>query len=1133
MVPPENNMSTVPAKITKEELTSILLAQDPAVVLLPVRIIRRVVWQSQSLNISGFQLLRCQSFMIDRETFLQYVHADELNGKKTEDLPNKLILLAEPEEEKELDRLDTLQTYWQRLFHCRVRLEVEENFSRNNLENRDVLQRIDLLGFTEFEEIKMVLTRENQIYDPKKIETIYSRFVAFYLELQFFAPHLLTPYFPALHGRKLDDLFAMDVNAEKIFTETRLPGITEPTRKKPKRKSHRRKRKTSALVNQNKFSRWRNKLRIKKAVQAGKIGNPVRAAILHKSLIKRGSETEAEKAADEAQKEVINLTLRLKEAIDLTEEEVDKWQKALLPLLEIASRGFFNPAARLLYDLQNVCMDREKGIFSVSLSRWLFSFGKKEMRREITAIREVRPLKHLKSAYHRLALLDLTYEQRHRLVNLFQQLIDRWEDRVRQYFRPIVEQCLQQVDFTPRNVPERVARDKVKGELVDCIVENGILIMPDVRDAIARNQLKLGDLSSPKNFLVGDSVHQLNRIFTDRLEGVYRPGEFYLRWLQSFTSLSFGTKLGRFLTKYFAVPFGGAFVALKGLYYLYLEILHFLPKGGGSDHTRENNPMTHPEPAIPDHLTTPWSVGIIGLFIFLLIHNAGFRNKVGQGFVWLGKGLKFIFYDVPAAFGNLPIVKRIIGSAPLLFFNRYLLKPLILAGLSWMIARLWQIPLQISNLLSAIVFLLVVFFFNTRLGRLIDEYITDWIVSGLNHIGIELIPALLATISEWFKKVVGTAERFLYGIDQYFRFRTSDSSLSLGIKAVFGFFWSGISYLFRFLIVLIVEPTVNPIKHFPVVTVAGKFMLPLLAILPSIFITQLGMDPYLAGLLTSAIVFGTPGIFGFLVWELKEGWRLYEANRQRNLKAIPVGSHGETILRLLKPGFHSGTVPTIFRKMRSAARKGKEKSLHRCEEKRIHVVDDVNHFVEREFIELLRYSRTLAHLTIYPKKIELANTRVSIELVCSQFPDAPAVIHLDHRQGWLLGDVSERGWLEQLEEKESQVVEYALSGFFKLCGVVILDSYLRSKLEEKDLQYTVGEKYLILWPNGDFSQPLEIALRPNRTEEKEANLNRANLLYSEFEISWDEWVQAWEKEQTNTTRESTIAEPTKQAQPTV
>src|SRR5262249_36629868 len=63
-----------------------------------------------------------------------------------------------------------------------------------------------------------------------------------------------------------------------------------------------------------------------------------------------------------------------------------------------------------------------------------------------------------------------------------------------------------------------------------------------------------------------------------------------------------------------------------------------------------------------------------------------------------------------------------------------------------------------------------------------------------------------------------------------------------------------------------------------------------------------------------------PDFFGFLVWETKENWSLYRANRPASLPPVAVGSHGETVRRVLQPGFHSGTVPRLYARLRRAER---------------------------------------------------------------------------------------------------------------------------------------------------------------------------------------------------------------------
>src|SRR4029453_14992091 len=97
------------------------------------------------------------------------------------------------------------------------------------------------------------------------------------------------------------------------------------------------------------------------------------------------------------------------------------------------------------------------------------------------------------------------------------------------------------------------------------------------------------------------------------------------------------------------------------------------------------------------------------------------------------------------------------------------------------------------------------------------------------------------------------------------------------VKAVLGLGWFFVACLVRIYVNVLIEPQVNPIKHFPIVTVSHKVILPL----GPLFIAALA--PRLGKAYSEVLVWSTiwliPGAFGYLVWELKENWRLYAANR--------------------------------------------------------------------------------------------------------------------------------------------------------------------------------------------------------------------------------------------------------------
>src|SRR5262249_13420846 len=143
---------------------------------------------------------------------------------------------------------------------------------------------------------------------------------------------------------------------------------------------------------------------------------------------------------------------------------------------------------------------------------------------------------------------------------------------VRAVLRPRVETALDEVGLQPRNLPERVARDKLVAELGDGALERGFLGVGHVRDALSRNQLKLDDLRA-RELVPGDALLGMNRRLGRSLAGVYRPAEVYLRFLHRLSTLFFGNPVGRFLTLYAILPFLGAYVLLEGLSHVVGPIL--------------------------------------------------------------------------------------------------------------------------------------------------------------------------------------------------------------------------------------------------------------------------------------------------------------------------------------------------------------------------------------------------------------------------------------------------------------------------------------------------------------------------------------------------------------------------------
>jgi hypothetical protein len=245
-----------------------------------------------------------------------------------------------------------------------------------------------------------------------------------------------------------------------------------------------------------------------------------------------------------------------------------------------------------------------------------------------------------------------------------------------------------------------------------------------------------------------------------------------------------------------------------------------------------------------------------------------------------------------------------------------------------------------------------------------------------------------------------------------------------------------------------------------VVTVSHKLILPS----GPLFVQQL--TPYIGRAQANTLVWTTiwliPGVFGFLVWELKENWRLYAANRPPRLRPVAIGHHGETMTRLLRPGFHSGTLPKAFASLRRAARKAERTGVWKGATRKRGVIagveEGIRRFVERELLELLDEAGFLPRGQLAVGEIRAATNRIDVELRRSD-QEAPSVwLTWEDAGGTLRGAVSDPGWLDALSPWESEVSSAALAGLFQRAGV--------ERLREPDAVSSARiswEEWVALW----------------------------------------------------------------------
>jgi hypothetical protein len=829
-------------------------------------------------------------------------------------------------------------------------------------------------------------------------------------------------------------------------------------------------------------------------------GNLVRAALRAERAARAAPADEQARTRAAAARDLDRLADRLRRALDLPVGEAAVWRRVLGALLGPAADGRWTTEGRLLYDLQQVCLDHEREVYAVDLVEWAVTWFRRPLRRHLPHQRLVLVVKHLRRAVGRLPAVRLPAELRGPLHDLLHAAVLHGEERIRDRFRPAARAALDGVGLLARNRASAVERDRLVEELLDRVVERDLLTMSDVRDAVARSRVKLHDLHGADEFLLGDPLIRANRALAWHLDGVYHRGEIYLRWLQRLSSAAFGTRAGRFLTRYVALPFGGAFFLLEG----FKAVLHELP-GRQPQHT-------HDTTWLAGHLSREvLPTLLLGVFLFGVLHVPPFRHGLIAALADAWRGARVVFFDLPAAALRLPVVRQLVQSRLCLLLYLFALKPLAWATLATGSIRLAGGTPRLAYATGVAVFLVTGLVLNSPVGSRIEEVLADGMLRVWRLLRRDLLPGLYYLVVGVFRALTERVERLLYAVDEWLRFRAGDSQLSAIAKPILGLGWFAVAYAVRAVINLFVEPTFNPIKHFPVVTVAAKLLFPFIPALAPAIAAAVSpvLGVWLAGGVAAAALFFIPGFAGFLVWELKENWRLYAANQPDTLRPAVVGSHGETVRRLLRPGFHSGTVPKIFAKLRRAS----GKSARKQEEALHHVAAAVTRFVERDLLAVLDCSpRWGDTLRLRLGGVALGTRRIRIELCCRDVAGPPLSLDIDEGGGYLLAGVRQTGWLDRTTECQREALADALAGFYHLAGVDLVREEVEALLPP-GASYGPCEAVLLVWPASGAGEETVVPLKPGTGHEPSDVPPLAGadeLLFSARPVRWADWVAAWE-----------------------
>ncbi len=1120
----------------------------PGAILVDPRFVRRVIKRHRRLPGLGLHVPHGRCYALRREALASCVDPGELGLAVS--LPDEVVLVARPSPDEILGATkgEVLGQLWRAAFHGLVHLAIEAKMARGELAEPALRERIDRIGQTEFDEIRAVLRHDDLLLPPQGDREAYAEFAALYLELRHFAPALVLRMFPALGDlARIDAILAPDVDAGGLLARSRPEGAVEGGPGRLARKE------TSGptfsalpsielrLLPRRPPDRAAAARLLARAASARAGGRLVRAGLLATRAAAGLPAAEEAKARALARADFEALSARFSAAIrprgdggarpasgDLPPSSFTPFMIMLADAAETRGGLRYPIEARLLHDLEHACVAAERPLYTVDLVTWAASLGRRPVVRSLPAAREVQVVRHVRAAHRKLRHVALGSGDRKLLAKLLGKARDRAELSVRAALGPAIAAVLDEVGLRPHDVPERVARKKLVEELLDQVVAHGFFSIGHLRDAVSRNQLKLTDLDGAGELWRGDALLEADRRLAASLDGVYRRGEVYLRGLQKASSVGFGTAVGRFIVLYLVLPALSAFVLLEGVSHLVGPLAGWLGL---------------PQP----HLVSAESFGVTTAVIFALLHSERARfvaRRLGRALGWV---LRLLLWRGPAWVFSLPPVRRVLESRAARMVARLGLAPVAVAGVLDLVTPLHDLD-PVPRVAAAIA---VTALSSVALGarvvvQLLDVAV-DWTGRNWRTFSRRVLPGLLALVVGTFKLLTDLLARAIYEVDEWLRFRDRGHPVTLAGKAVLGVVWTIVASVIRLYTLLLIEPEVNPLKHFPVVTVAHKMMLPFSpTILAAIERPLEPLGPLIANTIAAPTVFLLPGVFGFLVWELKENWRLYRRTRPRSLEAAPIGPHGEDMDALLRPGLHSGTVPKLYAKLRRDARKASgdqgsltrvgvlgeqrgpssgERALAKHQEELGALERAVRSFFDRELSGLLAEAARWRHGAIEVTKVELVSNRVRVTLACPNVSPAPATLSFEEQSGLIVAGVAEPGFVGALgaglDAEERVLFENALAGLYHLVGVDLVREVIEASLDG-GAPYDIADEGLVVWPGEGYRTEIVYPLRdrhdvallvPRVRGEAIAAVPRpldaAVVVFARQRVAWADWVAAW------------------------
>ncbi|MBK9259747.1 MAG: hypothetical protein IPM54_07885 [Polyangiaceae bacterium] len=235
---------------------------------------------------------------------------------------------------------------------------------------------------------------------------------------------------------------------------------------------------------------------------------------------------------------------------------------------------------------------------------------------------------------------------------------------------------------------------------------------------------------------------------------------------------------------------------------------------------------------------------------------------------------------------------------------------------------------------------------------------------------------------------------------------------------------------------------------------------------------------------------------------------------------------------LMRPGFHSGTLPKHFAKLRKAARQAEfaeslgkthaHSALRGLQQTLEDLKETIRRAVEREVGELLAECPHFQAGSISVVGIELGSNRVTVELGCEKLSKSHTVVAFEEQSGLIVASVTDPGFIDVFPDNATRILfENALAGFYRVAGVDLVREQIRAVLGE-DVAYDISDEGLVVWPDGNYQTEIiyrldtgyedpivEPTVRGRAPTATAKPIDLRKIMFRDQHITWADWVGAW------------------------